>query len=140
MIDAVDIKAALESLPVLDGRNPETGEAETAAAFAVLAGLRERKIFAGSFAGESPWERHSRGDELVQVIAGATTLAILTDDETHVLDITAGMLTVVPQGCWHRFNAPEGVSVMTATPQPTIIQMPRIRGESARADSIYSGS
>ena len=41
---------SLESLPVLDGRNPETTEAEAAAAFAVLAELGERKIFAGSFA------------------------------------------------------------------------------------------
>ena len=29
------------------------------------------------------------------------------------------MLTVVPKGCWHRFEAPEGVTVMTATPLPT---------------------
>jgi hypothetical protein len=29
------------------------------------------------------------------------------------------MLTVVPQGCWHRFQAPHGVTVLTATPQPT---------------------
>jgi hypothetical protein len=25
----------------------------------------------------------------------------------------------VPQNTWHRFEAPDGVSLMTATPQPT---------------------
>lgn len=119
MIEAVDIKGVLGRLPLLDGRNPETTPEEAAAAFAILGEMGDRKIFTGSFRGDSPWERHSRGDELVQVFAGATTLTILTEDETHVLEMTAGMLTVVPQGCWHRFSAPDGVSVLTATPQPT---------------------
>ena len=29
------------------------------------------------------------------------------------------MLVVVPQGAWHRFESPEGVCLMTATPKPT---------------------
>ncbi len=29
------------------------------------------------------------------------------------------MLIVVPQGHWHRFEAPDGVTVLSATPQPT---------------------
>jgi hypothetical protein len=29
------------------------------------------------------------------------------------------MLVVVPQGAWHRFEAPDGVCLMTATPKPT---------------------
>lgn len=119
MVKAIDIHAELKMLPVLDGRSPETTAAEAAAAFAVLGDLGDRPIFAGSFRGESPWERHPNGNELVQVIAGETTLTILTGDDIHVLKMTAGMLTVVPEGCWHRFDAPNGVSVLTATPQPT---------------------
>ena len=76
-------------------------------------------MFAGSFEGESPWERHGQGDELVHILAGATTLTILTDDGPTELSMTGGMLTVVPQGCWHKFNAPDGVTVLTVTPQPT---------------------
>jgi mannose-6-phosphate isomerase-like protein (cupin superfamily) len=119
LVKAVDINAVLKGLPVLRGREPATTEDEAAAAFARLGELGGASIFTGSFEGESPWERHSMGDELVQVIAGATRLTILTDSDTHVLEMTAGMLTVVPQGCWHKFNAPGGVSVLTATPQPT---------------------
>jgi hypothetical protein len=29
------------------------------------------------------------------------------------------MMAIVPQNTWHQFEAPDGVCVMTATPQPT---------------------
>ena len=118
-IKAVDIQAELARLPVLRGRAADTTAAEAAAAFATLAPFREGGIFAGSFEGESPWERHSMGDELVHILAGNTRLTILTDAGRQVLEMRAGMLTVVPQGHWHKFEAPDGVTVLTATPQPT---------------------
>ena len=43
----------------------------------------------------------------------------MTAEGPQDLEMTGGMLTVVPQGAWHRFQAPEGVTLMTATPQPT---------------------
>lgn len=119
MVKAVDIKAELAGLAVLRNRGADTTAEEEAAAFATLADFREGGIFAGSFEGESPWERHGKGDELVQILAGETKLTILTDAGPQVLEMKAGMLTVVPQGCWHRFHAPGGVTVLTATPQPT---------------------
>jgi quercetin dioxygenase-like cupin family protein len=120
MVRAVNIEKELAGLPVLDGRTAETSEAEAEAAFATLAKFCEGGIFAGSFAGESPWERHNKGDELVQILRGATRLTILAADGTEqVLEMKAGMLTVVPRGCWHKFDAPDGVTVLTATPQPT---------------------
>ncbi|MDJ0947614.1 MAG: cupin domain-containing protein [Alphaproteobacteria bacterium] len=117
-IKAVDIQVELADRPMLKGRSEAT-EADAEAAFATLAPFREGGVFAGSFAGESPWERHPNGDELVQVLAGFTTLTIMTDEGPKTLEMSAGMLTVVPQGLWHRFHAPEGVTVLTATPQPT---------------------
>lgn len=119
MVKAVDIQATLAGLPVLQGRSTDTPEEEVSEAFATLAEFGNGGIFAGSFAGESPWERHSKGDELVHVLAGETTLTVLTDEGSQVLEMKAGMLTVVPRGCWHRFNAPGGVTVLTATPLPT---------------------
>ncbi len=119
MVKAVDIKAALEPLPVLHGRTPHTPDEVSAKAFATLAGYRDGGVFAGSFDGQSEWERHRNGDELVQVLGGETTMTILTDDGPEELTLNAGMLTVVPQGLWHRFHAPDGVTLMTVTPQPT---------------------
>ena len=119
MVKAVDIHDELAKLPMLHGRRPDTPDEETAAAFATLAGFREGGIFAGSFQGESAWERHPQGDELVQILSGAATLTVLTDEGPQVLEMTAGRLAVVPRNCWHRFSAPEGVTLLTATPQPT---------------------
>jgi quercetin dioxygenase-like cupin family protein len=119
MVKAVDIQAALATRAVLRGRTPQTPKEETAKAFATLAALGEGGVFAGSFSGESAWERHGKGDELVHVLSGAARLTILTDDGPRVLELKAGMLTVVPRGSWHRFQAPDGVTVLTVTPQPT---------------------
>ena len=119
MVKAVDIEAELAGRPVLDGRRPDTPAEEAAEAFATLAAFRDGAVFAGRFAGESPWERHRNGDELVHILSGSTKLTILTEEGPQILELTAGMLAVVPQGCWHRFQARETVTVLTATPQPT---------------------
>ena len=119
MIKAVDVKAELAGRPALDGRRTDSSKAEVEAAFAVLAPFRDGSVFAGSFSGDSPWERHRKGDELVQILDGAATLTIMTDGGPQSFAMTAGMLIVVPQGHWHRFHAPERVTVLTATPQPT---------------------
>ena len=119
MVKAVDIEAELAGRPVLRGRGPTTPAEEAAAAFATLAPFRDGAVFAGSFQGDSDWERHRGGDELVQVLAGEAQLTILAENGPQVLELKSGMLTVVPQGCWHRFHAPHGVTVLTATPQPT---------------------
>jgi uncharacterized cupin superfamily protein len=116
---AVDIQAAIAPLPILRTRRPDTPAAEAAGAFARLAETRDGAVFAGTFEGQSPWERHPNGDELVQILAGETKLTIMTADGPNVLVMKAGMLAVVPQGSWHRFDAPNGVTVLTMTPEPT---------------------
>jgi len=118
-IKAIDVAAELAGLPVLRDRTEHTPSAETRAAFAVLAPYRDGAIFAGSFSGDSPWERHRNGDELVQILAGAATLTIMGADGPQSLAVRKGMLIVVPQGRWHRFHVPDQVTVLTATPQPT---------------------
>jgi quercetin dioxygenase-like cupin family protein len=120
MRKAINVLEAIADLPFLAVRS-QTTEADAAAAFAELAPFGEGAVFAGSFSGESPWERHLNGDELVQILKGSTKLTLLHDDQKQQLDMAAGMIAVVPQGVWHRFDAPDGVTVMTATPQPTDI-------------------
>ena len=55
----------------------------------------------------------------MQVLDGATTLTIMTGDGPQSFAMSAGMLIVVPQGHWHRFQGKGLVTVLTATPQPT---------------------
>jgi quercetin dioxygenase-like cupin family protein len=119
MITIVDLKAEFAKLTMLKGRTPTTPEAERAGAFARLAPYRDGAIFTAKFAGTSAWERHPQGDEIVQIIDGATTLHLMTGEGRQSMLLGAGMVAIVPQDTWHQFEAPDGVCVMTATPQPT---------------------
>ena len=116
---AVDVKAAAASRPVLKNRTSETVGLPADAAFAVLAETENGRVFVGSYEGRSAWERHSKGDELVQIVDGQATLTMMLDGEAVELEMQAGMITVVPRNRWHRIDAPDGVTVMTMTPQPT---------------------
>jgi mannose-6-phosphate isomerase-like protein (cupin superfamily) len=84
-----------------------------------LSPFRDGNIFSAKFSGDGVWERHPNGDELVQIIDGSTTLHIVTGEGPKSYALSAGMLVIVPQGAWHRFHSPGGVSLMTATPKPT---------------------
>ncbi len=119
MIRTVDLNRDLAGLVKLEGRGAHTTEEEAQASFMTLADFRDGGIFAASFSGSSGWERHSKGDELVQIVEGETRLEVIVDDEIESHELAAGMLLVVPRGCWHRFTSEHGVKVMTATPQPT---------------------
>jgi len=119
VITILDVKAELAKLKTLRGRTPTTSAAERQGAFAKLAEYRDGGIFTAKFAGRGPWERHRNGDELVQIVEGATTMHLMTADGPQSLSLTAGMVVIVPQGTWHHFEAPDGVTLLTATPQPT---------------------
>jgi mannose-6-phosphate isomerase-like protein (cupin superfamily) len=121
MITILDLKTEFAKLMLLRGRTPQTTEVERKAsgAFATLAPFRDGNIYTAKFAGDGAWERHPNGDELVQIIDGSGTLHIMTDDGATSYPVSAGMMIIVPQGTWHRFHSPEGVSLLTATPKPT---------------------
>ncbi len=55
----------------------------------------------------------------MQIVDGATTMHLMTADGPQTLQLIAGMIVIVPQGMWHHFEAPDGVTLLTATPQPT---------------------
>jgi mannose-6-phosphate isomerase-like protein (cupin superfamily) len=119
MVEVVDFKAEFAKLTMLKNRTPASTEAERAGAFGRVAPYRDGAIFTAMFAGKSAWERHPQGDEIVQIVDGATTLHLITAEGRQSLQLSAGMMAIVPQNAWHQFEAPNGVCVMTATPQPT---------------------
>ncbi|MCB1754927.1 MAG: cupin domain-containing protein [Gammaproteobacteria bacterium] len=100
-------------------RTPESTDEDLQDAFAQLAPYRDGAVFIGHYAGNSEWERHSQGDEIVYVLDGETTLVLLGEDGEVDHLLQAGEFIVVPQNIWHRFKTPKGVKVMTVTPQPT---------------------
>src|SRR6266849_5088532 len=105
MVTVVDHKAELGKPTMLEGRTPTTPEAARQGAFARLAPYRDGAIFTAKFAGTGAWERHPQGDEIVQIVEGATTLHIMTADGPQSFALAAGLVAIVPQGMWHRFEA-----------------------------------
>ncbi|MGH6957944.1 MAG: cupin domain-containing protein [Caulobacteraceae bacterium] len=69
-----------------------------------------------SFVGRPPWELHSTGDELLHVLAGGCKLTVRKDGEEHMWTLRIGDLAVVPKGCWHNNDAPDGVTMLFMTP------------------------
>lgn len=141
MIRVVNLNAEVAQLRMLEGRTPTTNAAARRDSFSALLPYRDGAVFAAKFAGKSAWERHPQGDEIVQVLAGETTLHLITAAGRVTLALKAGMLVVVPQDAWHQFEAPDGVSVMTATPQPTEhlyadVDDPRAVGPAARGGEV----
>jgi mannose-6-phosphate isomerase-like protein (cupin superfamily) len=118
----VSISAAMDSLAFLPNRTPTTDRDDY---FATLSEYRDGAMFVAHYAGQTEWERHRNGDEIVLVIEGATTLVLLIGDEEIGHQLTSNQFLIVPKGVWHRFETPDGVKVMTVTPQPTDHQTPR---------------
>jgi len=140
MVDIIDLKGKLGAMPMMRGRRPESTEAERKAtgAFVTLAPYRDGNIYSAKFSGDAAWERHPNGDELVQIVDGSTTLHLMTENGLETHEISAGMAVVVPQNTWHRFHAPNGVSIVTATPRPTEhltvdVEDPRTLSDAERA-------
>ena len=119
MVKLFNLKQDLGGLVKLEGRGAHTTEAEAQASFTKLCDFRDGGMFAAYFSGCSGWEKHPKGDEIVQILEGETLLEIIVDDVIEAHQVSAGMMLVVPQDCWHRFTSETGVKVMTATPQPT---------------------
>lgn len=136
MIEPIDVKTTLAALPFLHGRGKHTTDAEKSASFTTMSPYRDGGVFGGSFSGQSQWERHQKGDEIVYVLDGATTLTLVEDDnaEPQLLEMKAGMMVVIPQGCWHLFQSSDGVTIMTITPQPT----EHINAEDPRSIELFA--
>jgi mannose-6-phosphate isomerase-like protein (cupin superfamily) len=120
MTTVIDLTAELAKLTLLRGRTPQTTSAARGSSSAQLAPYRDGSLFTSKFTGRGAWERHLKGDELVHILDGSATLDIAAGDgPPQSFSLRAGMVAIVPQGAWHRFISPEGVTLMTATPLPT---------------------
>jgi mannose-6-phosphate isomerase-like protein (cupin superfamily) len=120
MTTVIDLTAELAKLTTLRGRTPQTTSADRAGSSAQLAPYRDGSLFTSRFTGKGAWERHLKGDELVHILDGSTTLDIVAGDgPPQSFSLRAGMVAIVPQGAWHRFISSDGVTLMTATPLPT---------------------
>lgn len=110
----------IQSLQPHVSRTPQTTAEELADAFVEIGQLNGAGVYVSTFAGTSEWERHPSGDELVQVLEGSTLITILVGESRQEFALTEGAMTIVPEGCWHRFTTESDVvAILTVTPPPT---------------------
>src|SRR5260370_36212419 len=109
VITIIDLKGQLGKLPMLRGRRPETTEAQrkTSGAFVTLSPFRDGNIYSAKFSGNAAWERHPNGDELVQIVDGATTLHIMTAEGPQSYALKAGMVAGGPRKNSAPLDAPD---------------------------------
>ena len=120
MKTAIDIKSEIMKTTFLENRTPNTTEQEESAAFVKLSKYENGAIFAGRFKGESPWESHPAGDEIVHVLEGVLNLKIIEKDGSeNMITLSKDSLAVVPKSTWHKLISMDGVTLMTTTPLPT---------------------
>ena len=116
---AITINDEFSRVKFLKDRTPETTNEEAKDAFALLSEYRDGGIYVAHYSGFSEWEKHPKGDEFVQVLGGETTLILLDGNLEQRNNLSYGQMLVIPKGVWHRFESPDGVKVLTITPQPT---------------------
>ena len=118
MPSIVDLNAEVAKLTMFRGRTPRSTMADRQGSAARLASYRDGALTATKFAGKGHWEKHI-ADELIHILDGTATLDVVAEDGPQSLTLGAGVMTVIPQGTWHRFHSAEGVTLMTATPFPS---------------------
>jgi uncharacterized cupin superfamily protein len=92
MLAVIDIKAELDKL----AQRPVSSAAPRRTSFSKLASSRDGGLFRARLFGETPWECHPSGDELVHIIEGTATFHIITAGGAEPFKINAGTIVVVP--------------------------------------------
>ena len=66
----ISVNGSIDSVAYFPNRKPETPSEDLSDTFCTLSEYRDGAIYAGHYAGNSEWERHPVGDEIVMVIDG----------------------------------------------------------------------
>lgn len=73
----------------------------------------------GKWQGESPWEKHAKGDEFLHVIKGEVEVVVITSKGKSSVTVPEGSIFVVPKNHWHKQIAKMESIVLGATPGAT---------------------
>jgi quercetin dioxygenase-like cupin family protein len=109
--------AAARAIPLAITEATTAEEAD--AAYLHLTDLDRLSLGVMRFSGQTPWERHPDGDELLYALDGEVELTALTDDGPIARTIRAGEAFVCPRGIWHRQLPKTWVTILFGTPNKT---------------------
>ncbi len=112
---AHDLASLLAAVPELDVV-PGTSGAAAEAAMRPVDMLNGSMLGLVRFSGETPWEIHRDGDELLHVLEGEVEVIVLTEDGPLREVLHAGSVFVVGKNSWHRQHARPTVALLFSTP------------------------
>lgn len=118
-LKVLSLNSEFDKLVFVGDRKPDSSSEAISKAFSELSDYRDGAIFLAHYAGNSSWEQHPSGDEIVTVVSGETTLFLLGADGEQAKSLKGGDIAIVPENVWHRFETPHGVKLLSITPQPT---------------------
>lgn len=113
-----DLRAAQRDLPYLAITTSTTGEEADAAVRNIMA-FNQLTLGLMRFSGQTPWERHPGGDELLYCLDGEVEITTLTDDGPVQRTLRAGSVFVCPQGLWHRQFPRRAATILYGTATET---------------------
>jgi len=106
-----DVQSALDEIVEQAHANPR-GRAN-----ADFGMLNDYQLGLGRYTGQSLWERHRNGDELLYVMDGEVEITLLSEAGAEEREILrSGSLFVVPRDRWHQLNTSNEVSIFFASP------------------------
>ena len=118
-LEAHDLRAALREVPHLTITENTTGEEADAAVRTVAQLDHQLTLGVMSYSGQTPWERHPGGDELLYALDGEVEVTVLTDDGPVHETVRKGSAFVCVKGLWHRQLARKSVSMLYGTATET---------------------
>jgi len=89
---------------------------EAMKAMKILGGFNQCMLGLVRFTGDTNWERHPEGEELLYVVSGKTNIKILENDKTTNIAAEKGQIVVIPKGVWHTQKPEPEVTLLFATP------------------------
>jgi len=109
---ALDTNAILRTLSEVDLDDPGTTFGDVRAATKQLGGFDKGAVTLTRMRGQSPWERHMRGEELFYVISGEVQFRLLAKSAERTVTVPKGSVFIIPRGAWHRSRSKRGTIVL----------------------------
>jgi mannose-6-phosphate isomerase-like protein (cupin superfamily) len=107
-----NLVALLRGLREVDLDHPTTTFADVRAATAQIGKFDKGVVSISRFRGQSPWERHAKGEELFYVLSGHISFTLLSKNGRRIVAVPKGGVFIVPRNVWHRSRSRRGTSVL----------------------------
>ena len=105
-VKAVNVEATLQSAPQW---------CQGGASFWLLDPFNGGNAWVGRYHGESPWEMHPDGEELIAVLEGSVDFVLESEAGPRTVTMASGDVLVIPRGIWHRQLCHGPVKTLGAT-------------------------